>query len=122
MRVQLTKEYDGQPAGLIADWPDEKAQAAIAAGAAVATVRVRFLRDHSHRGRTFPARFEFDLLPVDAAKVVADGAAEKVGEGDEGAGGGGAGAGEAKADRPAEPAAPDAAAEKPARGRKVEGA
>ena len=76
MRVQLTKEYEGQPAGLMADWPDDRAKAAVDAGAAVEAARVRMLRDETVGGRLLPARFEFDLVRPDAAKAVADGAAE----------------------------------------------
>ena len=76
MRIRLTKSYDGQPAGFQGDWPDDRAKAAVDAGAAVPTARVRLTRDYDLGGRKLPARFEFDLSPDEAAKAVGDGAGE----------------------------------------------
>lgn len=77
MRLLLTKEWEGQPAGLLTELPDEKGKAAIAAGAAVEAVKLRFKRDHVMRGMIFPANFD-RVLPHDddAKKAVADGHAE----------------------------------------------
>ena len=82
MRIRLTKEYDGQPAGFQGDWPDDRAKAAVDAGAAVPTARVRLTRDYDLGGRKLPARFEFDLSPDEAAKAVGDGAGEYADEKD----------------------------------------
>jgi hypothetical protein len=77
MRLLFTREWEGNPQGLLADLPDDRAGAAVAAGAAVEAASLRFKRDHAIRGRLFPANFEFDVVHDDEArKAVADGAAE----------------------------------------------
>lgn len=77
MRVLFTKEHEGHPQGDLTELPDDQAQAAIGAGAAVETARLRFKRDTTVRGRVYPANFTYDLVWDDAAKkAVADGVAE----------------------------------------------